>query len=287
MELCPDAVISYANYFQFGAGEEVHYPHVESRMLLWCRSGHGRIKANDVQAVMEVGQFMFLPWGHAITYTADQRNPFLIAGVHLIPRHGRERPVEFQVAHKTGDPLAGLPWRNDAELGAVEGIVQGSLEQHPSLLHLAELIVHTFLRSNPPEELARTLARLLVHELCVMSDDTGNGTCTPLPEDLQRIMSFVINHLAKPLGLEDLMEFTELSASTIGRHFKQHLGITPGEWILRKKIEQAQRLLRTTRLPVAEVGRRVGIDDPYYFSKLFKKKVGTPPLMWRRQTHRL
>ena len=56
-------------------------------------------------------------------------------------------------------------------------------------------------------------------------------------------------------------------------------------WVLQVKMERARVLLRTRRLSVAEVGAAVGIADPYYFSKCFKKVIGQSPQAYRQSAH--
>jgi len=48
------------------------------------------------------------------------------------------------------------------------------------------------------------------------------------------------------------------------------------------KMEKARQLLLSGNLTAAEIGQAVGIDDPYYFSKLFKKRVGHGPRDYRK-----
>ncbi|MGH7144802.1 MAG: helix-turn-helix domain-containing protein, partial [Planctomycetota bacterium] len=117
----------------------------------------------------------------------------------------------------------------------------------------------------------------------------GRGGATPTADeastaDLRRLMRFVENHLAEPLALRELAAFSGLSRSHIGRLFRRHLNTTPVDWITRTRIEQAKRMLASSGLPVGQVGARVGIADPYYFSKLFRKTTGLSAKAYRRAT---
>ncbi|MCC6696013.1 MAG: helix-turn-helix domain-containing protein [Candidatus Hydrogenedentes bacterium] len=109
---------------------------------------------------------------------------------------------------------------------------------------------------------------------------------SPPPADLLRILRYIVNNISGTHGLHELTAYSGLSRATIGRLFKRYLRCAPGEWILQRRMEEAQRLLRTSAMHVSDVGAAVGIDDPYYFSKLFKKACGISPLEYRK-SHRL
>ena len=53
------------------------------------------------------------------------------------------------------------------------------------------------------------------------------------------------------------------------------------EWIIERRMAQSRRLLADTDLPIQEVARRVGIGDPGYLSRLFRRTHGTSPRAWR------
>jgi AraC-like DNA-binding protein len=55
------------------------------------------------------------------------------------------------------------------------------------------------------------------------------------------------------------------------------------DWIVERRMSEARRLLAETDLPVAEVARGVGFDDPSYFGRRFRAEHGRGPRAWRRQ----
>ena len=283
------AVVVYANFAQFAPSQRIRNPHVESRMLLWCKAGNGTVTVNGDEHPFEAGRYLFLPWGHRIHYEASRRDPFLLCGVHVIPRHADSHRVAFGVAHQKRDPLAGVRYRQDiaaAKLAAtaeLAGLKMGWLETTAPLTYLLEYIVRLFVRGNPPEWLARQLARELLHEL-ILHETSRKLHDDDVPPDLERMKQYVLFSLDRKLSLRDLVEFSGLSPSTVGRMFRQHLHTTPVEWILQTKLERAKTLLRTQRLSVAEVAGLVGIPDIYYFSKCFKQVEGQSPLAYRRQS---
>lgn len=279
----PDPLIVYANFLQFGVDETSEWPSVHSRMLVWGRNGRGRISVNGEEHSLEGGDYLFLPWKHRIAYRPSPRDPFLVAGIHVIPRldGALESPPLFDLAHFPDHPLAGSPARSDAELPFGRGLLRGSLRAHASLEHLAEFIVLRFGQRNPDEGEMRTLGRLLLDELR-LAEENRDPFDRSLPPGLRRVLQYCVNHLDQPISLDDMAEVADASRSTIGRLFREHLETTPGAWLLEQRLAKARRLLQTTRLQVSNIGQQCGIPDPYYFSKVFKKTTGWAPLAYRR-----
>jgi transcriptional regulator GlxA family with amidase domain len=98
------------------------------------------------------------------------------------------------------------------------------------------------------------------------------------------MLEFIEFNLQRPLSLRDLVAFSRLSASTVERLFRDHLNRSPVSWILATRIKRAQSVLLARQFSVAQVAAQVGIPDPYYFSKRFKKQTGQSPREYRKKT---
>ena len=59
------------------------------------------------------------------------------------------------------------------------------------------------------------------------------------------------------------------------------MGISPGQFIQKKKSDTAAQLLTSTDLPVSEIADSLGFNNPFYFSSFFKKRTGRSPLEYR------
>lgn len=90
-------------------------------------------------------------------------------------------------------------------------------------------------------------------------------------------------HIADPqLNIELFAESMGYGRTTFYKKVKKVLGTTPNEYIRSVRMNKAADLLRNElTLSVAEVGYKVGMDDPYYFSKLFKNFFGVSPSKYR------
>jgi transcriptional regulator GlxA family with amidase domain len=86
----------------------------------------------------------------------------------------------------------------------------------------------------------------------------------------------------EPDALTQILRFANIPERTIKRRFKAATGSAFIDYIQHLRIEEAKRLLETTRLPLEEVGFRVGYEDPSFFRRLFKRLTGLPANQYRR-----
>jgi len=279
----PNAAIVYASVYAFRPGEKILQTLIESRAIIWCKAGAGLVTVNGQTYPFEADRYIVLPWRHGIKYEASTSDPFFLAAIHLIPNHHTNKRISFHVAHDEKGPLARAAFRRDIPIPALARMMLGRLEAHAPLTHLIEYIVELFRRGDPEEAMARHLARQLLHEL-VLSGQNKEVHDHGVPSEVERMKHYILANLHRPLSLSHLVEFTQLSPSTVGRLFREHLHATPVAWIAKTKMEKAKLLLRARRFSVADVATQVGIPDPYYFSKCFKKETGRAPLAYRRQT---
>lgn len=99
---------------------------------------------------------------------------------------------------------------------------------------------------------------------------------------LKRVIDFIETHLDQDLTLSELAEVAGGSIFHFSRAFKNALGDPPYRYVLRRRIEQAKLLLRSSDLPLAEVARSCGFQNPARLSKVFSRFVGVSPERYRR-----
>lgn len=87
----------------------------------------------------------------------------------------------------------------------------------------------------------------------------------------------------QPLTLADLARALHLSPSRTSHLVRELFGLPFQELLLRERIQRACALLLSSTATVAEIARRVGVPNAYYFNRLFAKRVGLPPGRFRRQ----
>jgi AraC-like DNA-binding protein len=94
----------------------------------------------------------------------------------------------------------------------------------------------------------------------------------------------LVSNLSNPhFRIEDAQKKIHLSAFYLKRLFKKETGESPLEYLTTKRIEYSKQLLGTkyeTSMSIKEIASLAGYDDPYYFSRVFKKVTGKSPSDW-------
>lgn len=94
---------------------------------------------------------------------------------------------------------------------------------------------------------------------------------------------YLDSSLTKKFKLAELCDYVSKSESQAIRIFKKAFGMTPYSYVIKRRIELAKKLLDGTAMTVRDIAERLCFADEYYFSNLFKKKVGISPLAYRER----
>lgn len=98
---------------------------------------------------------------------------------------------------------------------------------------------------------------------------------------LRKAVDYVNEHFAQPITLNEVACHTFVTTFYISRMFKKELGTSFVDYLNNMRIEKAKELLKDVKYKSYEVASLVGIPDPHYFSKLFKKHCGMTPSEYR------
>lgn len=93
--------------------------------------------------------------------------------------------------------------------------------------------------------------------------------------------AYLIEHLADPLRISDLVRHLGLSRARVFDLFKRTTGLTPNDYLVRQRIERGRQLLATTTHSVTEIALASGFSSSQYFSSVFWKYTGMRPTEYR------
>ena len=105
---------------------------------------------------------------------------------------------------------------------------------------------------------------------------------------IQKAVGYIEDNYAKEgISLNEAANAAEVSPNYFSAMFRQEMGMTFTEYVTKKRMEKAKRLLRQTERNSGDIAAEVGFKDPHYFSFVFKKTQGCTPKEYRSGTKAL
>jgi AraC-like DNA-binding protein len=98
---------------------------------------------------------------------------------------------------------------------------------------------------------------------------------------LKLVRDYVDKHLGEPIRLADLAKAVGLSRMHFAAQFRAREGMSPHEYLMTRRIQRAQRLLRDTGATIVDVALRVGFQTQAHFTTVFRRCTGYTPYRWR------
>ncbi|MCG8322641.1 MAG: AraC family transcriptional regulator [Cytophagales bacterium] len=99
---------------------------------------------------------------------------------------------------------------------------------------------------------------------------------------IKNVIKYLKANIDQNLKLEDMARHFNLSASHFSKKFKQRTRYSPINYFLHLKVQHSCKLLNLTTMRISEIARAVGIEDQFYFSRLFKKVMNQSPKDYRQ-----
>lgn len=132
--------------------------------------------------------------------------------------------------------------------------------------------------------LANQQAALIFHQFAVDAAKIVYGGETQLPPDMEKLKNTLDHAVEKNFRLTDYAKNNNVSDAHLIRSFRKVFKMTPYEYLMDKKMENAKNLLQYSHLSVKEIADHLAFSDQYYFSNYFKQKTGLAPSEYRKKT---
>ena len=233
---------------------------VEEHILIYNIEGKGWIKVEGRKHNITPNTFFIIPPMVPHQYAADENKPWTIYWVHFRGRNSRLY-IKPDIVHH-------LP---PAQNSRIDGRIQ-----------LFNEILATLSAGHNREDLE--YANLCFCHLMATFRYVQHyrNVASYSDNDLvKNVIKFLKANMDKNLKLEDMAKHFNLSSSHFSKKFKQRTRYSPVNYFLHLKVQHSCKLLNLTTMRISEIARAIGIEDQFYFSRLFKKVMGKSPRAYR------
>lgn len=101
-------------------------------------------------------------------------------------------------------------------------------------------------------------------------------------ENLKAVSDYIDHHFGFSISVEQLCKIAYMGNTTLKTKFKEYFGCNITDYIIQRRVDQAQHLLMGTELSIAEIAQAVGYDRPESFAKQFQRITGLLPREYRK-----
>jgi AraC-like DNA-binding protein len=225
--------------------------------------GAGEVIIRKEKYAIEAGDFFVVPLKTAHTYAANEKNPWTIYWMHFKGKSS----------------------------GSLVNLITKQLKGCKGFIKYSERIITLFNEIYSPLERGYSSDYLTYSNLCLWHylasflysnkyDATGN---IDYKDSCNVAIDFMSKRIDQVLSLEQIASFVNLSPSHFSFLFKKKTGFTPIEYFNHLKVQKACQYLLFTNLRIKEIAFELGIEDQYYFSRMFSKVMGLSPNEYREK----
>lgn len=229
--------------------------------ILYCGSGNGWLKFDDVTLKISEGCFFFLPAYYPHEYFPDDDKwemCWVVFDGYDCNRILSEIKLTMPVVIATEDSTVLQKLFDKMFVTLKTDKVFGN--------YTCSGLVYQYL--------------IEFHRLVSNNDIVGG---TDRSNILMPALNFIEENFRKDFSVAVLAEITGISQQYLCRIFKQTMNIRPNEYITCRRLQEAKRLLAETDIPVHEICGKSGFTDAGYFSTVFRKYENISPIEYRRK----
>lgn len=229
-------------------------------ILLYCTSGSGTVNVGETTFLLKPNYFVIIPKNMPHHYKSSLDDPWTIYWLHFTGENADYLYLKY------------------AELGLEPFFIAyaaGRIEVFDQIFSLLE---------NSFEE--RNLEIVNIKYLELISNFLYAHELDPLTPGRDKITNSIQLMKKNPknqYSVQDLAAQQHLSVTHYSKLFRAKTGTSPNQYFIQLKVQTACQYLYFTDKSIKEICRELGFDDPFYFSRLFKKLMGVSPMNYRNQ----
>jgi AraC family transcriptional regulator, arabinose operon regulatory protein len=253
------------------------YPHAKNHyrkrikgaseyILIYCIDGKGFIKTKDTVFQLIPDSYFIIPAHTAHSYWASESVPWSIYWLHFT---GKKSELFHEFCCKVIPICRSTNARIDDRINQFNEILTA---------------LQMGFTMNNIEFANFCLQAILASFFYVETFRSVKGVRNNDP--VEQSIFHMLQNLNNQLKIEDLAKHVNLSESHLSRLFKSKTGTSPIDYFIALKMQEAIRLLTNKSLRIKEVAFQLGYNDPYYFTRIFTKQIGTSPASFVKTTRK-
>ena len=229
-------------------------------LLVFCLNGKGSCETRNDIFPIEANQFMLLSPNQFYRFQADPETPWSINWIYFNGNMANQLNANFDLKQ----------FEKPTHLGINQQASETWNKIHSSLTESFALENINYANLNLYH---------LISLLLLLNKETKNVQSDE--DQLEQSIAYMKKNLHTHLTVDALARKFNYSSSHYSTLFKQKTGLSPIDYFIKLKIQNACQLLNKSNLIVKEVAQKVGYDDPFYFSRMFKKITGKSPIEYK------
>ncbi|WP_042462352.1 AraC family transcriptional regulator [Neobacillus dielmonensis] len=232
---------------------------IDTYILIYCSDGEGWVDINHTKHfTLKSNTLIVIPEGTPHRYGADEEKPWSIYWFHLKGSQVKELLECFGF-----------------ESGPIQLPISGFVKFIELFNHCFDTLSEKPFSLNHHIHVSQSIKYLLSSIGLLFTKQNNND------RNFENVINYMNDQMDRSMNLQELAKYTGLSKPHLIHLFKDETGYTPIDYFLRMKINRSCQMLDLTELTVKQIALSVGIKDPYYFSRIFKKVIGYSPTEYR------
>ena len=237
-------------------------------ILFYCVQGKGYYTLDGHTFTLNPNQYVIVPaTDKPLVYWSDTEDPWSIYWVHFTSDALQAFNRAYHIVPEQGPQY---------------------IPHNEKGIRIWEEMYENLSRGYSPENLMNT--NLCLYHLIatfVFSQQQNQNSSSPEKAIIRETIDYMKNNLDKTIRIEDFADLNKYSVSHVAKLCRLATGISPIEYFIHLKMQKACQLLYTEDSRVKQIAALLGYDDPYYFSRLFKKYMNTSPETYRKSVRKI
>lgn len=244
------------NDFSWGPGIKDHYK------LHYVHSGRGILKAGDTTYYLSKGEGFLICPNVLVSYKPISEEPWNYSWVAF-------------------NGVNAETYLNRANLSANNPILKCTEEDH--INNCFQAIFHSTKceKSMDLKSLSSfyNLLSILIEETNIVTTDKHSNNHQETY--IKQAIEFIDTNYSRKIRIEEIASYVGINRKYLSQLFSQILNISPQNYLINFRLQKACDLLTSSSLSINEISNSVGYNDPFLFSKIFKKFKGMSPKVYR------